>query len=63
MQVPSTTIKCPNPACSTDIAMSLPLLLSGEKFTCHNCQTSVGLASDSRDVVKGAYDKFLKINK
>lgn len=63
MQISTTTIKCPNPECSTEIMMSLPQLLAGQKFTCHNCRTSVGLASDSTDLVKGAYNEFLKINK
>ncbi|MEP2936483.1 MAG: hypothetical protein ABJM06_11250 [Gilvibacter sp.] len=35
-------------------------LLSGQKFNCPNtdCDASIGLAAESKDIVKGTMDKF-----
>ena len=50
------TIPCP--VCKTDIYFDVKSLLSGNQFTCTNCGSAIGLAEESKPLVKNANDKF-----
>lgn len=50
MQTQTTTISCPN--CHTPVTLELTQLLMGTKFSCPQCQSLLGLSSDSQATVK-----------
>jgi hypothetical protein len=53
----------PCPVCSTKIPFDLNELLKGVKFKCPKpaCDASVGLASESKEIVEKAVNKFEEI--
>ena len=57
----SQTIPCP--ACNTKIPFDTRELLKGTQFTCPNCHCLIGLASESRGVVKETMEKFDEMKK
>ncbi len=59
----TTTINCPN--CNSQIAMDIPLLLSGTKFTCPNsqCQATISLSSADRPVLSDAIEKVSQLKR
>lgn len=52
------TIPCPTPNCGGQIAIEARMLLQGSQFVCPNCNGTVGLATESRQVVEETIDKF-----
>ena len=52
------SIPCPTPNCGGKIVIDTHQLLLGHQFVCPNCQGSVGLAEESREVVKDTINKF-----
>ena len=52
------TIPCP--VCGTKISFDVTQLLTGVNFKCPNeaCDTSIGLASDSKPIVQDTLGKF-----
>ncbi|MBI9064474.1 MAG: hypothetical protein JEZ14_20985, partial [Marinilabiliaceae bacterium] len=54
-------IHCPN--CQAIIVFDTYALLGGMRFTCTNCNAQIGLASDSKDTVEGAMNKFEELKK
>lgn len=61
MQTQTTSIACPN--CKAPVTLELTQLLKGTKFSCTQCQSLIGLATDSRAAVKQAiilYNKSIE---
>jgi len=56
MQPKTTTIACPN--CNTPIALEIVQLIIGTKFSCMNCEATIGLANESKDMVKQAVNSL-----
>ncbi len=50
------TIPCP--VCQTKIPFDTKQLLLGVQFVCSNCQASIGLADESKPIVKETMEKF-----
>lgn len=61
MDLFQSTINCPD--CGTSIAVNTKQLLLGYKFTCHNCNVSIGLAGDSRELVEKTIKKIDQFKK
>ena len=59
----NTNIPCP--VCQTSISIDTMALLSGQKFNCpnENCDASIGLAAESKEIIKGTMDKFEEVKK
>jgi hypothetical protein len=59
------TVDIPCPLCQTKIPVDTMALLTGTKFTCPNpsCDASVGLAAESKNVVKDTMEKFEEVKK
>ncbi|MNK18857.1 hypothetical protein D3C87_370710 [compost metagenome] len=56
-----STINCPD--CGTAISINAKELLMGHKFSCHNCQVSIGLSTDSTEVVEQTIQKIEQFKK
>lgn len=52
------SIPCPVPNCGAQIPIDPRALMQGAQFVCPRCQSSVGLAPESRYLVKETLDKF-----
>ena len=52
------TLPCPTPNCGTQIPFDTYELLKGTQFVCPKCHVSVGLAHESRDLVRESMKKF-----
>ncbi len=50
------TIPCP--VCKTKIPFDTNQLLQGMQFVCPNCQAAIGLAEESKPLVKETMQKF-----
>jgi len=50
------TIPCP--VCETKIPFNPQQLLMGAQFVCPNCQAAIGIAQESKDLMKESMDKF-----
>ncbi len=48
----------PCPVCGTKIPFNTNELLKGVTFACSNCKSAIGLAQQSKAVVKEAMDKL-----
>lgn len=48
----------PCPLCKTPIPFDTRQLIQGVQFSCPKCSVAVGLATESKDVVKTAMDRF-----
>jgi transposase-like protein len=53
----------PCPVCQTQIVFDVNGLLRGEKYTCPNCNSSIGLGEESKSSVQEAMDKFNEAKK
>lgn len=53
------SIPCPD--CQTSIFFDPQMLLKGMQFACPNCHASLGLASESKEIVEQSLDKFNKL--
>ena len=53
----------PCPVCQTQIVFDVNGLIRGEKYTCPNCNSSIGLGEESKSSVKEAMDKFEDLKK
>jgi transcription initiation factor IIE alpha subunit len=53
----------PCPVCGTKIPFDTYGLLRGEKFTCSECNASIGLASESKPIVQEVLEKLETIKK
>lgn len=56
-----SSINCPD--CGTIIAINAKQLLMGYKFSCHNCNISIGLSTDSKEVVEQTIQKIEQFKK
>ena len=54
-------ISCPH--CQHPIPVVISLLLSGQKFTCSNCQATISMTQESSTVVERAYVKYASLKK
>ena len=52
------TLPCPMPDCGADIPFNPYELLKGTQFVCPGCQASIGLAPESRGLVRESMEKF-----
>lgn len=52
----NSNINCPD--CGTGILINTKQLLLGNKFSCHNCNISIGLSADSRVIVEDTIKKL-----
>lgn len=50
----------PCPVCKTGIPFDTRQLLQGVQFSCPSCQASIGLADESKEVVRQAMESFEK---
>lgn len=50
------TIPCPT--CQNKVHFNTEQLLMGTQFVCSNCQAAIGLALESKSIVKEAWGKF-----
>ncbi len=48
----------PCPVCETKIPFDTKQLIMGAKFVCSNCQAAIGLADESKPIVKETMEKF-----
>jgi transcription initiation factor IIE alpha subunit len=48
----------PCPVCGTKIPFDTKQLLAGVQFVCPNCQSSIGLAMESKPLVENAMKKL-----
>ena len=53
----------PCPVCQTEIVFDVNGLLQGEKYTCPNCNSSIGLGEESKSTVQEAMEKFRHMKK
>jgi transcription initiation factor IIE alpha subunit len=53
---PEQSIPCP--VCQTKIPFDTRQLLMGVQFACPNCNASIGLASESHQLVQETMEKF-----
>lgn len=51
----------PCPVCNTKIPFDTKQLLLGIKFECPNCKAAIGLAEESKPIVKETIEKFEEI--
>ncbi len=56
-----SSVNCPE--CGTGIAINAQQLLMGYKFSCPQCHVSIGLASDSKEVVEQTIQKIEQFKK
>ncbi|WHT39084.1 hypothetical protein QNH98_19415 [Myroides sp. mNGS23_01] len=56
MQTKTVTIACP--VCHTPICIEVSQLVMGTRFTCSNCQAVIGLADNSKSIVKDAVQSY-----
>ena len=56
MQPKTVIINCPN--CNSPVTLEVTQLILGTKFTCFQCNSLIGLSSDSKETVKQAVDQF-----
>lgn len=57
----STPISIPCPTCQSQIPADSKQLVLGIQFSCPNCQSVIGLAEESKPMVKDAMEKYLKL--
>ena len=53
---PDQSIPCP--VCKTKIPFDTKQLLLGVQFVCSNCQSAIGLATESKAIVQETIEKF-----
>lgn len=53
----------PCPVCQTAIEFDVQGMLQGKKFTCPNCNSSIGLQGEDQNIVNEAMTKFEKLKK
>jgi len=53
----------PCPVCQTSITFDVHGLLQGKKYTCPNCNSSIGLGDESKSSVEEAMKKFEELKK
>lgn len=53
----------PCPVCQTRIPFSPLKLIQGTKFGCPTCSASIGLSTQSKELVKDTMDKFQELKK
>jgi transcription initiation factor IIE alpha subunit len=53
---PDQSIPCP--VCKTKIPFDTKQLLLGVQFVCSNCQSAIGLATESKAIVQKTIEKF-----
>ncbi len=53
------SISCPN--CQHPIYFDAQMLLSGAKFTCSACNSSIGLAQESKPKFEQVMDQFIEL--
>ena len=51
-------LSIPCPTCATKIAFDTMQLLLGIQFKCSNCQSAIGLATESKNLVQDTMNKF-----
>jgi len=56
MQTKTVTIACP--VCHTPVFIEVSQLVMGTRFTCSNCQAAIGLANNSKSIVKDAVQSY-----
>lgn len=56
MQTKTITLACP--VCQTPVFIEMDQLLMGTRFTCSNCQAAIGLANNSKGIVKDALQSY-----
>lgn len=56
-----SSVNCPE--CGTAISINAQQLLMGYKFSCHQCHISIGLASESKEVVEQTIQKIEQFKK
>lgn len=52
----ATEIKCP--ICQNIIQIEVTALLRGQKFSCSNCSSCIGLSANSFSTVENALEKY-----
>ncbi|MEL6631543.1 MAG: hypothetical protein AAFQ83_08750 [Bacteroidota bacterium] len=53
----------PCPVCKNPILFDTYMLLQGIQFTCTKCNTSIGLAAESRGIVSNTMEKLEEVRK
>jgi hypothetical protein len=53
----------PCPVCSTKIPFDAKQLIAGVQFVCPNCQSSIGLAYESKPLVEDALKKLEELKR
>lgn len=48
----------PCPVCKTSIPVDIQQLLNGAKFNCSNCNSSIGMAEESKAILEQTVDKL-----
>lgn len=61
METFHSNISCPD--CGTSISINTRQLLLGYKFNCYNCNVSIGLSNDSKEVVEQTIQKIDQFKK
>lgn len=56
----NSAINCPD--CGTTILINTKQLLLGHKYSCHNCNISIGLSQDSREIVEDTIKKLVNFH-
>lgn len=51
----------PCPICKTNIPFDTQQLMMGVRFSCGNCNATIGLADESKEVVEQTMEKFESI--
>ena len=54
-----SSINCPD--CGNVIPIDTKQLLIGARFNCFNCKVSIGLSSESKNIVEDTVQKFEKL--
>lgn len=54
-------LSIPCPVCQTAIFFDPQLLLQGAQFSCPKCAAAIGLAAESKEIVKDSLEKFEKM--
>lgn len=57
----NTEQSIPCPVCNTKICFDTKQLLMGVKFVCPTCQAAIGLANESKPLLKDTMEKFESI--
>ncbi|HEU4717323.1 MAG TPA: hypothetical protein VFU15_05810 [Bacteroidia bacterium] len=57
----SDQLSIPCPDCKTPIPFDPRMLIQGAQFSCPKCKAFLGLASESKEIVRESLDKFDKM--